>query len=235
MIKVLTIAAALGMAVAIYQYVGPADAPIAPIPQPAGENLATQVTEENDDSTEVVLRKNRNCTVELKDYVTTDGKMFSAWSCTPLKEAVPHPYAHYDDAALEVMAWADAEAAALLGQRLVGHDHDKSYELLVRDAALDGNVRHLHWLADQAFSAVQIDGEVQVANIKRRYELAALATHFGDDPENERYYRHVLLNAGATTGQIDELDSRVDERLRNVRNIQREVFGEVRHGGQNDA
>jgi hypothetical protein len=239
MIKLLTITATLGLALAIYLYGGVDGTKTAPKPQPVPVSAAAKAADQDGDSTEVVLglrvRKDRNCTVELRDYVTTEGEMFSAWSCTPDEEPAPHPYAHYDDATLELMAWADAEAAALLGRRLLGHDSDKSYELLIRAAALDGNIQHLHWLADQAFSAVQINDEIQVPNIKRRYELAALASHFGDDPENALAYRNVLLDAGVDARQMDELDAHVDEQLRTVRAIQLAVFGEVRYGGLNDA
>src|SRR5210317_995585 len=84
------------------------------------EANSTRVQTENhlDDGTEVVLglrvRKDRDCTVEFKDYVTPDGDMFSAWSCTPESPSSPHKYQHYDDTTLEVMAWSDADAAALL-------------------------------------------------------------------------------------------------------------------------
>ena len=95
-----------------------------------------------DDGTEVVLglrvRKDRDCRVELKDYVTTSGEMFSAYSCTPNQPVPPHIYSDYDNATLDVMSYADADAAALLGQRLIHKDTRKSYELLIRATALDG-------------------------------------------------------------------------------------------------
>ena len=127
----------------------------------------------DDDGTEIVLgirvRKDRSCRVELKDYVTTAGEMFSAYSCTPNKPAPPHIYADYDNATLASMSYADADAAALLGRRLIGKDTRKSYQLLIRAAALDGgNVEHIAWLADQAFGAVAVNGEPQIANLKHQ-------------------------------------------------------------------
>ena len=133
------------------------------------------------------------------------------------------------------MAYSDAQAAALLGQRLIGRDQQKSYDMLVRATALDGDTGHLDWLADQAFSAVRIDEEPQVPNIMRRYELGALAARLGGTDVNASFWRSELINAGVSDEQLDRLDRRVDELLQSVRDIQVTVFGEVRYGGQSDA
>lgn len=197
------------------------------------------VTESFDDGTEMVLgirvRKDRKCRVELRDYVTTDGEMFSAYSCTPFEPRAEHPYTHYTDEALQVLAYADAEAAALLGRRLAGRDSAKSYELLVRATALDGDPRHLAWLADVSFGLYEVDGELQVDNVMRQYELAALSTYFGEDPESSLFLRDELLRAGVGNERIHELDDRVRELLQTVRDIQFTVYGELRHGGNGDA
>ncbi len=141
-----------------------------------------------DSKTETVLgirvRKDRDCTVELNDHVTPQGEMFSAYSCTPRHSTPPHPYAHYADETLAVMAYSDAEAAAVLGKRLLGKDNKKSFELLIRASALDGGkVETIAWLSDQAFGTIAVNGTPQVANIKRQYELAALAARLGDAPD----------------------------------------------------
>ena len=130
---------------------------------------------------------------------------------------------------------ADPEAAALLGRRLAGAERRKAHEMLVRATALDGDVGHLSWLADQAFSAVRIDGELQINNVKRRYELAALASRLGGDPAIPRYLRQLLVDEGLSDTSLDALDARVDALLESVHEIQRAVHGEVRFGGQNDA
>jgi len=151
----------------------------------------------DDDGTEIVLgvrvRKDRNCRVELKDYVTTA-----------------------------------ADAAALLGKRLIRKDTGRSYQLLIRAAALDGGkVEHIAWLADQAFGAVSINDEPQVANLKHQYELAALATKLGEDPGKTRYLKNKLVEIGVDEDQLGSLDKRADALLQSMRNIQRTVLGEV--------
>jgi hypothetical protein len=134
------------------------------------------------------------------------------------------------------MAYADAAAAALLGQRLVGSDTGRSYELLVRASALEGgNVEHLAWLAEQAFGTVAVDGMPRLGNLQRQYELAALASRIGGAPDKAEYLRTELLRYGIDASKLDALNRRADELLQSMRDIQRTVYGEVTIGGQNDA
>ena len=252
MIKKIAIAAVLGASAACLFYTYPIDVPIFATTgqvqpsvvitpqQPAAtksHELAQLPAAEND--TELVLgirvRKNRNCRVELKDYVTTDGEMFSAHSCTPNKPAPQRIYADYDNETLAGMAYSDADAAATLGHRLISKDTHKSYQLLIRAAALDGKVEHLAWLADQAFGAVAINGEPQVANLQRQYELAALAARLGDAPARSRYFKNELARNGIDEDQLSSLDMHVDELLQSMRDIQLTVLGEATIEEQDDA
>ncbi len=180
-------------------------------------------------------RTDRRCELELRDYVATSGEVFSAYRCTPKAPYQPHPSAHYDNGSLELLAYADPEAAALLGRRLIGSNLAKSYEMLLRATALSGELGHLAWLSDQAFSTVRVDGDLQITNVKRRYELAALAAQLGGDPAAARYFRDALIGAGLGADRMAPLDARVDELLQSVQDVQRTVYGEVRYGGQNDA
>jgi hypothetical protein len=245
MIKKIAIAAVLCAAAAYFIYPDVIEVPgktsagqthASNIPAPL-QAVATKRYEQDqpaldDDGTEFVLgvrvRKDRNCRVELKDYVTTTGEMFSAYSCTPNNPTPPHDYADYDNETLAGMAYADADAAALLGHRLIGKDTRRSYQLLIRAAALDGGkVEHIAWLADQAFGTVAINGKPQVANLKHQYELAALATKLGDDPGKTRYLKNKLIEIGIDEDQLGSLDKRADALLQSMRNIQRTVLGEV--------
>ena len=206
--------------------VDPASAPRSPAAAPA------QVIEA---AANPRVRQDRNCILELVDYVTSSGEMISAYRCTPKAPRQPHPYDHYDNGSLEVLAWSDPEAAALLGRRLAASDPGKSYEMLLRATALGGDSRHLSWLADQAFSAIRIDGDLHINNVKRRYELAALAAHFGGDPATSYFLRDLLVDAGLGVDSLDALDERVEVLLESVRDTQRSVRGEIRYGGQDDA
>jgi hypothetical protein len=184
----------------------------------------------------VQVREDRRCTVELRDYVTRDGVMFRAYSCTPSQPAAPHPYAHYGDDTLAAMAYADAEAAALLGRRLIGADTPRAFDLLIRAAALDGgSVEHIVWLSDQAFGTLEINGIPQVANMERQYELALLAARLGDAVQEPAFFRNQLVDFGVDTDRLNSLDAEVDALLQSMRDIQRTVLGEVTIGGQSDA
>ncbi len=193
-----------------------------------------------DSGTETVhgirVRKDRDCTIELNDYVTPQGEMFSAYSCTPRHSSLPHPYAHYADETLAVMAYSNADAAAVLGKRLLGTDNERSFELLLRASALDGGkVETIAWLSDQAFGTIAVNGTPQIANIKRQYELAALAARLGDAPDKSAFLRHELIKAGVSTDQLNSLDARVEKLLESMRSTQQTVLGEVTIGGPDDA
>lgn len=253
MIKKITLATVLGAAVVSYIGAERSDTPTldrlgyalsdsstaAPLPAATiTPDPARKIA--SDDGTEVVLglrvHKDRNCNVELKDYVTPTGEMFAAYSCTPDNPALSHDYAEYDNETLASMAYSDADAAALLGRRLIDKDTRKSYQLLIRASALDdGNIKHLAWLSDQAFGVTDINGEPQVANLQRQYELAALAMRLGDGPGKAIYLRNELLRLGIAEARLVRLDTRVDVLLQSMRDIQQTVLGEITIGGHSDA
>lgn len=247
MIRKIAIATVLGAAVV--SYFAPAQhAPQTPVshdvavPLLPAANVAANPAQEAlaEDATEVVLglrvRKDRDCQVELKDYVTPQGEMFAAYSCSPNQAATAHKYADYDNATLGAMAYADADAAALLGRRLIDKDTHKSYELLIRASALEGgNVEHIAWLSDQAFGAVAVDGEPHIFNLQRQYELAALAERLGAGPDKTRYLHEELLRFGVDERQLTRLNTRADVLLQSMRAIQQTVLGEITIGGQGDA
>ena len=247
--RIVIFIAVLGAAAtySVYSNLDEHSAPAKPVPgaaKPVSGRAAPAISPkhepvaENDDGTEVVLgirvRKDRKCTVELKDYVTPDGRMFSAYTCTPNEPRPAHPYAHYDDETLAGMSWSDAEAAALLGQRLIDRDTGRSYELLIRATALDGDTRHISWLADMAFNPTAMNGEPHIANLEGRYELAELNARLGTDPVLASALKRELAIAGVDEDRLLELDARADALLRVIQDIQRDVFGEVRNGGQDD-
>jgi hypothetical protein len=248
--RIIIVISALAVAMAYSIYVNPDEPAALPetastIAKPGLSPIVPDATPEPeqivdaDDGTEVVLgirvRKDRKCTVELKDYVTPDGRMFSAYSCTPNEPRPAHPYADYDNETLANMSWSDAEAAALLGQRLIDQDTGRSYELLIRATALDGDTRHIAWLADMAFNPTAVNGEPHVANLEGRYKLAELNARLGSDPVLPKVLKHELANAGVDKSRLSELEARADALLRVMQDIQREVYGEVRIGGQDDA
>ena len=203
-----------------------------PVARPA---MPGSSVEDNETVLAVRARKDRNCNLELRDYVSPGGEMFSAYTCTPIERPAPHPYEHYTNDSLETLAYSDAQAAALLGKRLAGDDHDRSYEMLIRATALDGNADHLAWLGDVSFGTYRIDGQLQVDAVKRRYELAALAAQLGEDPEFSLFLRDELLAAGVSDEQVGQLDAQGQALRERIRDIQVTVYGEVRHGGHDNA
>ena len=84
-------------------------------------------------------------------------------------------------------------------------------------------------------AGVRLDGALQVDNVKRRYELAALASRLGGDPSAMQFLRDALVDAGINANGLARLDERVDQLLESMHSIQRAVYGEIRYGGQSDA
>lgn len=184
----------------------------------------------------VRVREDRRCTVELRNYVSPEGMMFPAYSCTPQRPPAPHPYAHYGDDTLAAIAYSDAEAAALLGRRLIVADTPRAFDLLIRAAALDGgNIKHIAWLSDQAFGTLEVNGIPQVKNIEHQYKLAALAAQLGDTAHVPVFFRNRLVDIGVDTDRLNSLDSEVETLLESMRDIQRTVLGDVTIGGYGDA
>ena len=183
-----------------------------------------------------LARSDIDCTVELNEYVTPSGETFSAYTCSGTRPESSHPYAHYDNDSLAILSYDDAAAAALLGQRLIRANTERSYDLLLRAAALDGgDFRHLAWLSDQAFGVISVDGVPQLENLMRQYELAALAAQLGDTSERATYLRAELLRLGLGNDELAVLDARVTTLLLAMRDIQQTVQGEVTIGGVSDA
>ena len=235
--KIALIAATLLFSAVVWQYNDSSErldnAELSPdLPAPRDNGSAAAGTAPDNDS---VALDDRPCVAEKREYVATDGRMFSAYSCNPIQSAKAHPYEHYDNESLAELSWADAEAAALLGRRLAEHDRRMSYQLLLRATALDGDTRHLAWLGDITYGELRRNGELQVDIVKRRYELALLGTYLGDDPGLSHYLEHQLRVAGLASQDIDQLDLRAQQLLESLLNIQVDVFGEVRYGGQDNA
>ena len=85
---------------------------------------------------------------------------------------------------------------------------------------------------------VAINGEPQVANLQRQYELAALAARLGDAPVKSEYFKNELIKNGIDEDRLSSLDMRVNELLQLIRDIQLTVLGEttiMEQGEQGDA
>jgi len=183
----------------------------------------------------VEVRRQRNCRVELNDYVTPAGEMFGAYSCLPSRPEARHPYFAYDDDTLALMAWSDADAAEQLGRRLLGHDLDRSRQYMLRATALDGDISRIDWFAEQAFGTVAVNGIPQVGNLERRYELAELAARLGGDPIRAGYLRNQLMQLGVNARQLHKCANRAAAMMESMRAVQALVRGRATLGGNDDA
>ena len=245
--RTMTLAAALCV-LAAYLAFAPGDrrpASKTPVPPHSSGSVAATVAgatpafDAEPERTELVhnirVRRDRTCDLVSRDYVSPAGAMHSAWSCDQREPSTPHPYASYSNDTLDILAYSDAEAAALLGKRLIESDIGKSYDMLIRATALDGNFAHLAWLADQAFGTTRVNSSPRIEALYQQYQLASVSEHFGDFSGRTDYFRQQLEQTGAGADVLDDLDRRVMAILQQMRAIQATVHGAVAPGGQNDA
>ena len=179
-------------------------------------------------ATETVLgievRKDRNCVVRRHYLDLGNGTVTDAYSCVPASPDVDD-YEHYSDEQLRVLSYSDAKAASILGKRLVEVDLAEAEALLLRAIALQpANLDPVMWLAAQAHS---LRGDTRAAHVARAntYVLTRVAQELGSTAGIE-WILADLEQAGFTPDDVRRLDERVRERLRQIRDIQLEVFGD---------
>jgi len=178
--------------------------------------------------TEIVMgievRKDRGCSVQRHYVDLGNGTVTDAYSCVPDRPVVGD-YDHYSNEELRVLSYSDAEAAAVLGKRLVEEDLSESRRLLLRAVALKpANLDPVMWLAAQAYSLRGNSPAAQKARANT-YVLARTAQALGS-VANISWVLEDLDQAGFDNEAIARLEDRVRRNLRRIREIQLEVHGE---------
>ena len=177
--------------------------------------------------TEIVMGipvlKDRNCTVTRHYVDLGNGTVTEAYSCVP-DETPPGEYEQYSNEELAVLAYSDAEAASMLGKRLVTADPKRSRELLIRAVALEpGNVEPVMWLASQAYSFRGDSNAARIATANA-YVITNTARALGSGADID-WLIEDLRDAGFKDEGFAALDQLVQEDLRAIRAIQLDVFG----------
>jgi hypothetical protein len=203
-----------------------AHGPVVDESRPPTTAIAQQDSTESP-KTEVVLGipvlKDRNCSVTRHYVDLGNGVVTDAYSCVPHDRA-PGEYERYGDEELAVLAYSDAKAASTLGRRLVTADPKRSRELLIRAVALQpGNVEPVMWLASQAYS-LRGDSSAARMAMANAYVITGTARALGSRADID-WIIEDLRGAGLSDDGLAALDRFVEEDLRTIRAIQRDVFG----------
>ena len=124
-----------------------------------------------------------------------------------------------------MLSYAEAKAARILGARLASTDPAAAEELILRAVALQPrNLDPVVWLAAQAHS-LRGDSPAAREAIANTYVLTRTVQALGQ-PRDIQWVLEELYAAGFDADHLAELEEQVREKLRRIREIQVEVFGE---------
>jgi hypothetical protein len=171
------------------------------------------------------VRKDRNCTVELKYIDIGNGNVIEAYACTPNQPPEPGQYDQYDDATLIGMSYADPLAAEVVGKRLAESDPVRARMLLIRSVALrPENTDPILWLASAYYGLVAENGEPALLEMSENYLLQRIAEELGAGGASDSI-RLNLVEAGFRDEDFLEIEGAVRVDLNEIRAIQVEVTG----------
>ena len=177
-----------------------------------------------------------DCEIRRRYVPTLDGATVATLSCTPVADE-PHPYEHYSNKSLESLAYADAEAAEMLGMRLIEDDSATSLSLVVRAAALaGGDSAPLKRYSNAYPHPVYVNGKPQRKTVRHKYVLASVIALLGDDSAAAIKWERVIRTHSSDPDQeLTRLQARARGIVAEMRQIQIEVTGTSSIGGAGDA
>ena len=171
----------------------------------------------------VKVRRDRSCTVTRHYLDLGDGTVGEAFSCDG-PERPSSGYDDYDNGTLKRLAYGDAQAASVLGKRLVQTDPARARALILRALALQPqNVEPAMWFASQAYSLRGNSAAARRATANS-YVLTRIVQELGGEVA-VTWIVEDLRESGFDDADLDRLDARVAQDLRSIGDIQLEVFG----------
>ena len=177
-----------------------------------------------------------DCTITRRYLPAPDGTAIETIACDPLSVAEPHPYTHYTNAALESLAYADADAARILGMRLIEKDRAASLSLVIRAAALAGGDPAPLQLYSNAYPDPEaVDGVPQPSVVRLKYVLASVVALLNEDRTAKNAWEPVIrAHARDPDGELARLQAQALDIVAEMRQIQVEVEGQATIGGPGD-
>ena len=177
------------------------------------------------------------CNIARRYLSRSDGTSVATTSCEPTVPRSKHPYEHYPDGALESLAYADAQAAQVLGMRLIEKDPAASLSLIVRSAALaDGDPAPIKRFYNAYPRPVSIDGIPQPDAVRVKFVLAEVAALLDGDTSMANEWEDVIrAHSRDPDRELAQLHARVWAIVDAMRQIQLDVLGTSTTGGQGDA
>lgn len=177
------------------------------------------------------------CNVERRYLPKPDGTTVATVSCERESAPATHPYYRYPNAALESLAYADAEAAQILGMRLIEDDAVRALSLAIRAAALAGGDPAPVMRFSNAYPhPVYVDGTPQPAVVRVKFVLAAVTALLAGEPHGLTEWEAVIREHSADPNrELEQLRARARNIIDEMRRIQVDVSGASTIGGPGDA
>jgi len=147
-----------------------------------------------------------------------------------------HPYEYYDNETLVALAYADADAASILGLRLRRQDEKRSLKYILRSVALSGRPDAIAAFRNASPHPVAIDGRPVARSLREQYVLSVVADTLHPDPaEVALWEARIRAEFPDPEREIASLRRQADAIVQRMRQVQREVYGSATIGGLDDA
>ena len=175
----------------------------------------------------------RSCDIVTHYLSNGDGTATEVHSCAHSAPAPRHPYESYPTAALEALAYADPEAAAVLSQRWRKSDTAAAMSMALRAAALSGGDASPIVAFSNAYPAPTAVGDVPVRRtVHAKYVLGTVTKLLGDDRHSVPYFEALIRkHSSAPEREIALLQRRANELLDEMRQVQLGVTDAYTPGG----
>ncbi len=194
-----------------------------------GQIESSQINKDQElEGTEIVhgirVRKDRNCTVQLRYVEKPDGTLIEAYSCEPNEPKEQDIYKTYTNQTLATLAYSDAHAAHVLSKRIHETDPENALKLAIQSTAMSGDTMPINWLAQHYTQPSKRNGEVILKTIEDRYVMSGVIKELNGLHHGYEFWTQRIRFHEKDGINIEALDKRVDNILAEVDRL-RELLG----------
>jgi hypothetical protein len=178
-----------------------------------------------------------NCAPAENFVANPDGTATPLLGCEPTEAEPPHPYTGYSTEALASLAYADADAARILGMRLRDDDETAALSLVVRASALSGgDPAPILEYANAYPQPSAIDGWPVRRTVHVQFVLGSVADMLGAGSSNVAYWEARIREESTDADrEIELLRQQARAIVEEMRQIRLNVTGGTDFGGTDDA
>jgi hypothetical protein len=160
-------------------------------------------------------------------------------SCEPLAPPPDHPYESWSDELLAQEAYGDAEAAEVLGLRLITSGDPVKEQLgltlVYRSAALSGDPEVFQKAIGARYAYVSVNGEPQIDNLKQLLLFSHLSQVMGEQKIDATTIEHELRTSDIPDAELARIRQGSRKLLEQMADLQTEITGStsIREGLEN--